>query len=47
MEELMILEFLRQQLFQSGFLDINDFNQFGATRYVVYLSLHIQRTLVE
>ena len=28
-------------------LDINDFNQFGATCLVVYLSLHIQRALVE
>lgn len=33
--------------FYSDFLDINDYNQLGSTCLVGYLSLHIQRVLVE
>ena len=41
-EELLILEFLTKPLFYSGLLDTKCYNQRGA-----YLSLHIQRALVE
>ena len=41
MEDLLILEILTKQSFCSSLLDI------GATRLVGYLSLHIQRALVE
>ena len=46
-EELLILEFLKNNYYSRACWIKNDYNQLGATRLVGYLSLHIQSALVE